>query len=89
MIVFHCNLFIHRYQALQMGASAQDCFPIQFTNPFLPLSGAFLYNPIAKTTEQKAVTSHHQALTVQRVEYHHILQNRNKHYGASGFIWPG
>ena len=49
--VFHCNLFIHMYQALQMGALALYYFPIQFTNSFLPLSGAFLYNPNAETTE--------------------------------------
>ena len=74
MIVFHSNLFIHKYQSLQMGASAQDCFPIQFTNSFLPLLGAFLYNPNAETTESKTVISCHLALTVQRVDYRHILQ---------------
>ena len=36
---------------LQMGASTRDCFPIQFSNFFLFLSGAFLYNPNAETTE--------------------------------------
>ena len=36
---------------LQMGASTQDCFPIQFSNSFLPLSGAFLYNPNAEATK--------------------------------------
>ena len=36
---------------LQMGALAWDYFPIQSTNSFLPLSGAFLYNPNAETTE--------------------------------------
>ena len=36
---------------LQMGASTQDCFPIEFSNSFLPLSGAFLYNPNAETIE--------------------------------------
>ena len=56
------------------GASARECFPIQFTNSFLPLSGAFLYNPIVETTKLKAVTSCHQALTMQGVDYHHILQ---------------
>ena len=56
------------------GASAQECFPIQFTNSFLPLSGAFLYNPIAETIELKIVTSCHQVLIVQGVDYFHILQ---------------
>ena len=74
MTVFHYNLFIHMYQSLQMGASARNCFPIQFTNSFLPLLGAFLYNPIAETTELKAVTSNHQALTVQGVDYRHIYK---------------
>ena len=74
MTVFHCNLFIHKYQALQMEASSRDCFPIQFTISFLPLSGAFLYNPTAETIKLKSVTSRHQALTVQGVEYHHVLQ---------------
>ena len=37
MKVLHSNLFIHRYQALQMGASTWDCFPIQFTHPFFSL----------------------------------------------------
>ena len=41
--VFYCNLFIHRYQALQMGASAWDCFPIQFTNSFSPSIGRIFY----------------------------------------------
>ena len=59
---------------LQMGASTRDCFPIQFSNPFLPLSGSFLYNPNAETTESKIVTIRHSALTVQRVGYRHILQ---------------
>ena len=72
--LFLWNLFIQRYQALQKGASARDCFPIQFTNSFLPLSGAFLYNPIARPAELKAITSHHQALPVQRVDYCHVLQ---------------
>ena len=36
---------------LQMGASTWDCFLIQFSNSFLPLSGAFLYNLNAETTK--------------------------------------
>ena len=36
---------------LQMGASTRDCFPIQFSNSSLPLSGEFLYNPNDETTE--------------------------------------
>ena len=63
-----------------MGASARDCFPIQFTNSFLPLSGAF-YNPNAETTELKVVTSLHQALTVKRVDYRHVFTIINKHHG--------
>ena len=62
------------YQVLQMGASDRECFPIQFTNSFLPLSGVFLYNPTTDTTELKIVTSHYHALTVQGVDYRHLLQ---------------
>ena len=64
-----------------MGASAQDCFPIQFTNPILPLLGVFLYNPNAETTESKIVMSSHPALTTQRVEYRHVFTIINKHHG--------
>ena len=36
---------------LHMGASTRDCFQSNSLTPFLPLSGAFLYNPNAETTE--------------------------------------
>ena len=71
-----------------MQASTRDCFPIQFSNSFLPLSRAFLYNPNVETIESKTVTSFHPALTVQRVDYRHIFTNMcDKHRGAGYHIW--
>ena len=70
---FYHNTGIKSY--LQRRASTLEGFsqPSK-SQPFLPLSGAFLYNPIAETTELESVTSRHQALTVQGVDYRHILQ---------------
>ena len=42
--------------------------------PILPLSRAFLYNPITETTKLKVVTSRHQELTVWGVDYRRVLQ---------------
>ena len=67
----HMQVSNHIYK---WGASARECFPIQFTNSFLPLLGAFLYNPTAETTKLNIVTSHHHVLIVQGVDYHHVLQ---------------
>ena len=59
---------------LQWRASALEYFTIQPTNSFLPLSGVYLYYSNAETTEWKIVTSHYHALTIQGVDYCHILQ---------------
>ena len=49
---------------LQWRASARECFPIQPTNSFLPLSGVYLYYSSADTTELKIVISHNHVLTI-------------------------
>ena len=59
---------------LQWRSSALECFPIQSTNSFLPLSEVYLYYSNDETTEQKSVTSHYHVLTIQEVEYRHVLQ---------------
>ena len=59
---------------LQWRSLALEFFPIQLTNPFLPLSGVYLYYSNAEITEQKSVTSHYHALTVHGVDYRHVLQ---------------
>ena len=76
--LFLCN-FIHNTgikSYLQWRASALECFPIQPTNSFLPLSRVYLYYSNAKTTELKIVTSHCHALTVQGVELSPCFTNK-------------
>ena len=83
--------FIHNKSIkyyLQWRASALECFPIQSTNFFLPLSGVYLYYYNAETTKLKIVTIHYHALTVQGVELSPRFTNINKHYGVGGRIWP-
>ena len=77
--LFLCN-FIHNTGIkfyLQWRASALECFPIQPTIPFLPLSGVYLYYSSVEITKLKIVTSHYHALTIQGEELSPHFTNKS------------